>query len=487
LGETPAARPPAVSRLAAPFVRLGAKDDLSAHLKKIGGAFVSFGKNALAATGLGGVLGGLLGGLGVKDTLDDLRKLDDTAKALGVSGRQASGLFGVLEAVGGDFGENVEGITQFSNAIQTALSDTSKTTALFDGLSVSAKDLAGVPLDEQFYRIHDAIRGLPQDQQAYRLGLVGGTDSMKKWLPLLSMSNEELRAQAAGLALGNQELADAAAASKAMKEAQAGVNRAWQQGVVVLAPLVTELARMVGGPLTQLREYLQGRTLGDIGEEAFLRLKAAGIDWAIGVQDLFADVWDFFASGWDSAVLVVKNLFADLAEFAARSMIDALKGPLDLLEKVNPGLAGTLRGGLSAGLTAGATGVRRQAQAEFDANEAARKKAREVRQDGNADARAAVARQLAAVEARVEGQRTAALFKEFMDDLQKAPAVAGKAVAAAAGRAAGTFGGSADFIGRSMGGGNPVERKLDAANKLAEKQLTELRQIVRKVGFPTIT
>ena len=81
-------------------------------------ALVAVGAALAGLAGVGGVLAGVMGSLSFKETADDLRDMNDAAKALGLTGKQASGLFGVLP---GDFKENVEGLTQFSNAIQTAL------------------------------------------------------------------------------------------------------------------------------------------------------------------------------------------------------------------------------------------------------------------------------------------------------------------------------------------------------------------------------
>src|SRR4051812_27730800 len=109
-------------RMGGAYVELTAKDSITAHLKKVAGKFADFGKQVLALTGIGGVLGGILGGLSFKETADDLSKMNDVAKAFGVNGTRISGLFGVLTTAGGEFKENLEGVIQFSQTLDQAIS-----------------------------------------------------------------------------------------------------------------------------------------------------------------------------------------------------------------------------------------------------------------------------------------------------------------------------------------------------------------------------
>lgn len=465
------------------FVELGAKDNLSAHLKRIGANFAEFGKQALAMTGVGGLVGGLLGGVSFKSTADDLAKMKTTVEALGASARGGSGLFGLLNQFS-DFGENVEGLTQFSNAIQTALADTSKTTQLFEGLSVSAKDLAGVPLDEQFYRIHDAIRQLPQEQQAFKLGLVGGTDSMKKWLPILGMTTQEIRDQAAALSFGSSELDDATRASKAMAQAGGQINRAWQQAVIALAPLVADLGKQAADGLRPLTEWMKGRNLQDLIDEAVARLNQLWVEVKIGAGSAFTDTWDFFKSGWTSAVYVVKNLFAELADFGAKSVRDAMKGPLDALALINPQLAGSIRNAIDAA-GVGSSVLRNQAQKEYDLATAGLKQDAANREATKNRLRAEAQAGIDAVNERVQRQKNTNIFADFMADLQEGGGGGGSKLATA-GRAMGTFGGSGDFIARSFGGGGIPKQQLaeqKRANQIAGEQLKLIRDLASRPGF----
>jgi hypothetical protein len=295
------------------YVELGAKDGLSGVLKRVGSRFASFAQQIIALTGVGGILGGIVGGMGVKDTLDDLSKMSDVAKAFGITGKAASGLFGVLGAVGGEFKENLEGVIQFSDTLQQAIGGADGQAAkLFDGLAVSAKELEGLAVDEQFYRVHAAIRDLPQPLQEAKLALLGGTDSMKQWQRLLTMSGDEVRQLAKDMAIGSAELEEAAQASRAMQAAGAAVNRVWQQLVIMLAPYITQLATAVVNALKPVVEWLKGRTLEHLWAEAVARLK---LGWEqvkqIGLETWLA-VAGFFEDAWYDAEATAKVIFIDL-------------------------------------------------------------------------------------------------------------------------------------------------------------------------------
>lgn len=456
------------------FVRLGAKDDLSGQLKGIGAKFAAFGRSVLGLAGVGGILGTVMGSLSFKQTVDDLKDMNDAAKALGITGKQASGLFGVLP---GDFKENVEGLTQFSNAIQTALDDTSKTTQLFQGLSISAKDLAGVPLDEQFYRIHEAIRLLPQEQQAYKLGLVGGTDSMKKWLPLLSMTTEELRRNADANALSTSELNQGAESAKQMAKAGKAIESAWQRTAIVVAPLITSIAEGIASAVRPISEYFRDRNFSDIMQEAALRLEKLFLDakWA-GIT-FVADVTDFFSSSWDAAIAGVKTLMSDLAEFSGREMRRYLAGPLAVLGAINPDLAtglntalNVLPGGLRADAAAGlAAGNNRRAMARGALNAQ-----RDIELERNADTLNQLFR-------RIFAGRNQRAFDEIMGmGIGGRP---GAAALAGAGSSLGTFG-AGSFLTQGFGrqsADNPAKqtvKELQKANVTLKDVVTAVKSSV---------
>lgn len=336
------------------FVRLGAKDDLSGQLAKISAKFAQFGKSVIGATGIGGAIGGVLGGLGFKQTTDDITKMKSAIDAMGMSASGGSGLFGVLNQFG-DIGENVEGLTQFAQKVQDAFNGVGEEPKkLFDGLSVSAAELIGLPLEEQFLRIHAAIRELPQDMQQFKLSMLGGTDSMKKWLPLLSMSNDEVRAQAKALSMGGSEMQDAADASRAMAQAGGAVNRVWQQFAIAVAPVVTSAAKWMSESLKPLVEWSKGRTLGMMWDEMSARFGLAWEEMKYTVQDAWIEIGaqtkiGLLSIGEFVEALFTKDFWAGLltstaAQFSTvgNMFADLLNGMRDQAIKIGAEIAAAL-------------------------------------------------------------------------------------------------------------------------------------------------
>jgi hypothetical protein len=228
----------------------------SKGMARVGGALFGLGAIPIGA--------GLFKAL---DTLGDVAKLENAAKALGMSSEGASKLFGTLAANGGDFKEDLEGIVQFGAKVGDAIKGGGGEAAkLFEGLSISAKDLVGVPLDEQFWKVLAAIKELPQELQANKLALVGGTDSMKKWLPLLSRSTEELKAMGEANKMSAKDMAEAREATTAYQMATASLGMAWRQVAIALAPAIKQIADVL---IPQLRA-----AAGWIGENKGL---AAGL------------------------------------------------------------------------------------------------------------------------------------------------------------------------------------------------------------------
>jgi hypothetical protein len=486
------------------FVRLGGKDDLSAMLKGLVGKFNSFGATVLKLTGIGGLVGGLLGGMSFKETADDLSKMNDVAKAFGITGRQASGLFGALQAAGGEFKENLEGIIQFSTTVQEAVDGVGTQGAkLFDGLKVSAKEVVDLPIDEKFMAVHEAIRELPQAAQETKLALLGGTDSMKQWQRLLAMSNEEFRQLAKDMQIGTKELEDAAQASREMQKAGAAIQRVWQQVVIMLAPSVTQLAKAAVDAMKPVVEWMKGRTLQDVWDEV---VALAGVAWtevSIFARDVWAEVWDFFRGGWDAAVKFARDLFADLAVGVSGMLVDAFKGALNFLaggvNKVagvvavaDAGLANKMRAGAAAarvglgqmaddakgGAKAVADAVKAGAKAEFDANARLRAAEKAAREAKNAEDRQAAQAELDRVRAEIALRRAVRMEEE------KEAEKVGQKMAGQIGKALGTFG-----VGSFLQQGYGVQ-SADKGKQMVDEQRKGnrlLAKLVDKAGPLVIT
>jgi hypothetical protein len=268
---------------------------------KVGGLFSSgTGKLAAGATIAGGLAGiASASAIAVKalERIDETAQMGKAAKSMGMTAAAATGLFGALKAIGGDFKEDLEGLTQFAAKVQAAFADPTKGEGakLFEGLSISAKDIIRLPLAEQFYRVHAAIRQLPQDMQMVKLSMVGGTDSMKKWLPLLAISSDEFRKLAAAASVSNEKVAAAEQASDAVKRATMTMDAAWGQVAISLAPVVEILADRIPGAVEAVKP-------------AITAFSEYAVPVFHGVSYAAAAAWDVIRSGTAIAIGVAGGI-----------------------------------------------------------------------------------------------------------------------------------------------------------------------------------
>jgi len=522
-------------RAGAAYVELNGKDNLSKFMAGMKARFMGT-MRAMAAASLLAVGGGAaVLGLAFQplvDTLTDLRKVDDVAKAFGTTGRAASGLFGVLGAVGGDFKENLEGVIQFSGNVTKALNGVGQGVELFDGLSVTAQEIAGLPIDEQFYRVLAAIRELPQPMQEAKLALLGGSDSLKQWQQLLTMSNAEVRGLADKLALSNAELKQGADAGRAYQRATLAVQRAWQQFAVAVAPLVQMIAEGVERAADGFTQWFKGRSWGNIWDESVAQFQVKMGEAFVWVKNRALAIWDYFAEGNGLGGLFTKfgDFFKSLVEYFAAAITKAGVAVAKTLGLDPDALAkGSLKAVIAVdGLFRDVSGE----QAALDAlNDPARQSAERSRQieaalapdrekfDAAVKAQAGLAdewnavmakftekleareaqfkgadaalvapalAQLQAAQERAQVERNTAVFAEFMDELQTATpfAAAFGENLAGVGRALGTFGSGA-FLTQGFGvqsADKDVGKKLDKGNKLQEEGNKHLEEIKKKVG-----
>lgn len=522
-------------RAGAAYVELNGKDHLSGFMAKMKAKFLGAMKVMAAGSLLAIGAGATVLGMAFEplmETLGDLRKIDDVAKAFGTTGRAASGLFGVLGAAGGEFKENLEGVIQFSSAVDKAVHGIGQGAELFDGLSVTAKDISKLPIDEQFYSVLGAIRQLPQPLQEAKLALLGGTDSMKQWQTLLSMSEQDVRSLADKLSFSNAELKQGADAGRAYQRATLAVQRAWQQFAVAVAPVVQDIAEWVEKAADGFTQWFKGRSWGNIWDESIAQLKVGLARAFVWVKNQALALWDFFAEGRGLGPLFEKfgEFFKALVEYFAKAMTkvgvavaktlgidpDALaKKALETVIFVEGSFRDVSkeRAALAALNDPEQQSAERSRQieealtndrAEFDkaiqsqgelATEwatvqeefAARLKAREKQfKDADAKLIEMFAPELRAAQELAQVERNTAVFAEFMDELQTATpftAAFGENLAKV-GRAMGTFG-AGSFLTQGFGvqsADKDVGKKLDRGNKLQEQGNKHLEEIKKKVG-----
>ncbi|MCZ2341696.1 MAG: hypothetical protein LC104_07855 [Bacteroidales bacterium] len=237
-------------RAGAAYVELSVKDNrLTRGLNAAAARLKAFGAGI---TGLGLKIGALGAGalaslIPALETIREQAQLAGAADAFGLSAEKASRLFGLLQAGGSDIRDATEGFVTFNQRVSDALSGTGETAAnLFKTLGVSAKEFEGLDTADRFTRLLDALRALPEPTKRVQMLLAAvGEDTGKNLIPLLSMSEDEVRALGDAFEQSGADLAQGRESQRAYALATAQLSAVWRQVVGAIAPAIGELAKWV--------------------------------------------------------------------------------------------------------------------------------------------------------------------------------------------------------------------------------------------------
>jgi hypothetical protein len=200
--------------------------------------------------------GGVLGFLSV-DKLGDISQLKNVADAFGLTAEAASGLFGVMRAAGSDTRDATEGLVTLGKNVKDAMAGTGETAQqLFKGLGVSAQEFAELDPAGQFFKLHEALLKVNDSQRTQLLLAAVGEDTGKNLINILSMTTDELKAQAAGFVLTKEEMESAREASRAWAGAMAALHRVSQQVALAMAEIVRVASNVFGGAASQVAEFV---------------------------------------------------------------------------------------------------------------------------------------------------------------------------------------------------------------------------------------
>lgn len=280
----------------------------------VGGALAGLGAGigTLIAPGIGTAIGGAIGG-GAGGFFDDATKSiremafkGRQADALGVSSDQFEGL-GLAykkaglsaDAVGPSF------IRLGKNITDAAQGGSAKATAAFANIGVSANELAGLPLDQSFLKIADAISqlGSPAQQADAAIAVFGKSGG--ELLPVLQQGSAGLqefidKQKALGTVVDEKDMAAVQQAAKAIPKITAAMDGLWNRIVVAVAPVI----EVVGNGLTKALEAVQP-VLRWIGEAS----KAFFAVWGVLLDEVISLIKDV-AGGigkWISETLGLKD------------------------------------------------------------------------------------------------------------------------------------------------------------------------------------
>ncbi len=226
-------------------------------LQKLGGTFAATGAAGAAALAPLAV---------VVNALGENSKIADAADAFGLTGEKASRLFGIMKAGGSDIKDATEGIVTFNQRIEDGLSGSGvEAKNLFEGLGRSADSFTGDSADK-FFQLIDALKAVPDPAKRVQLLLKAvGEDTGKNLIPVLAMTNDEMRALGDTVQTSSADLKESREATRAWQLALVEVKAVVGQIVTATAPaikLMVGLLRQVVAPVAEWVKANQGLATG---------------------------------------------------------------------------------------------------------------------------------------------------------------------------------------------------------------------------------
>ncbi|QEL13871.1 hypothetical protein [Limnoglobus roseus] len=313
-------------------VRSRIGDGLKGAFKGIGGA-ISGGLKSLATGATIGVASSITSKLTESLTspferIGDLAKQGTIATSLGLTPEQFTGIAGAAKAAGSDTKDFLEGLITLSSRGREALSGTSEVAAnMFSKLKINAADFVKLNPEQQFYKLFEAIQNVKNPAEQVDLLLKAfGEDTGKNLVGLLGKSNEELHKMADQYKVSSEQIAKAQLASEAFTEAQAKIQRVFDEIVIALAPFIEQIGNGISAALGN-----SGNNFSRFGNIAISVVKAVAKATAA-----LMDVWDKASNAADAfvgegAVIIGKAIGDDNLVAGGREVRD--KGWNDLWNK----------------------------------------------------------------------------------------------------------------------------------------------------------
>jgi hypothetical protein len=294
--------------------------------------------------------------------------VERTAAILGVSTRSVQELGFIARATGGDSESLALSMERLQVNLQKAQGGAGPAAAALQALGLRAKDLIGLPLDEQMNRIADAVSKFADggNKTAIVMELLGRGGA--QMIPVLDQGREGLdnlrqSADAAGIVLTSHTI-------EALGRVQRSVVTTKSELTSLGAVLVGEFAGQIGAASRSIAAFATDMTAlittGQFGEYVMIQLNGAFASIAETIKmvgnllvDLahldFSAIADDWVKGNKKADDAMKDMVADLAvlKFKAKSeMEDLLKetsGEGATIKPQAPAMA-NLGGGSSAAL-----------------------------------------------------------------------------------------------------------------------------------------
>lgn len=296
-------------------------------LKKLGGLFRSLGKGVTIGTGAAGIA---LAALTVK-TMQATDALGKTSDKLGVMPAKLQAMQRAAQLTGVSVDTANMALQRMVRRVQEASLGTGEAKGAIAQLGLEAKELAQLPVDEQFKRIADAMGDVSESGEKVRLAMKlfdSEGVALVNTLALGSAGLEKIEADmdAFGLSLTRIEISRVEQANDAFLLARENVKSFAQSFVVQLAPAV----KLLSDKFSDFAKEQGG--FGKIAEMLFTKLLAFAKFVIVKFLEMRIAFKEFTVSAINGSVSILKS-FSSITK-SVQAFIDKITDAPGKLEEL---------------------------------------------------------------------------------------------------------------------------------------------------------
>lgn len=266
---------------------------------------------ALAGAGLS--IAGITGGI------NELASAGKKASSLGIASDQYIGLTKSLEKYGMSAEEAGATIQKLGAKTVEAASGNAELNNIYTQLGLNAKDLAKVPLDQQFIQVAEALGRVPNEAQQAQLGMKLFEEAGLKATGLFKNGNLQAgidEFKRLGVAIGQNDMDKVMAAQASFSKLGDTLEGVWNKALVALAPFAEAISDKLTSGITGLQPVINtvAEALGaifEVGVDAFSAI-AEGVVSAFNEVTGLEDGLNNMSGTTGSVGQFVKGVFVTL-------------------------------------------------------------------------------------------------------------------------------------------------------------------------------
>lgn len=317
----------------------------------------------LAAAGGALIGGGAAGLFDAFDRLKDLGKVGKQADALGIASDQFMGLSAAMGKVGVEGDAVGATFAKLGNRIQQAAGGGAAAGA-FKQIGIDAASLAGMPLDQQFLAVADAISKIPPGGQQAAAVMAAFGDEGLKLLPVLQKGAGGLqefidKQKAMGLALDPKQMAAAQRAAAAFPKIGQAIEGVKNRVAVALAPAIAAVGNLIAkafekvapildwvARLAEAYYFVWGELIGEVadGIGTLIDVIAGWVKETLGLGEVTVTIQDVVFGFFKGAAMAAGYLWDTLKagvgamSYATSFVVDGLAIVVDAFKETIRGL-----------------------------------------------------------------------------------------------------------------------------------------------------